>query len=408
MTLWIDVSDLFGHAGAFRRPSGIQRVIFELGRALTETSTPKIGFIRHSSRLTYAEVPWPDIVALFSSLSDDATPPTVTPTRPLRLQLEAFRALLAIPASLRPPRRTAAAPLQPDDTLLILGAGWSDSGQVARLARLRQQTGLRIALLVYDIIPLMRPEWTDPSNAARFQSWFDGMLGITDRLLAISAWTARDIAIHRRRLGLPEIHIPLVRLGDGFSHAPPQTEAHHGIDGAFALIVSTIELRKNHAFLLDLWQALLARHGPAAIPKLVFAGRPGPLSHDLMQRLEASANLRGHIILLPSASDAEIAALYQGCSFTVFLSLYEGWGLPVAESLCFGKPCIASSATSVPEVGGDLVQIIDPRDLDAAIFCLEALLNDPAGLAAWQNAILRDFRPTPWLHTADTLLAGLA
>jgi glycosyltransferase involved in cell wall biosynthesis len=234
------------------------------------------------------------------------------------------------------------------------------------------------------------------------------MLPLCDRLLANSAFTAGDVARYRRAQGLPDCDIPLIRLGDGFSQAGAHATVAHGLDRPYALVVSTIELRKNHALLVDAWQVLLARHGPDAVPSLVFAGREGPLSHDLMQRLRATSNLGGHVILRPSSSDAEIAALYRGCSFTLFPSLYEGWGLPVAESFTFGKPCLASNATSVPEVGGDLASYFDPLDLSATIACLEAILGDPAGLADWEAEIRRDFRPTPWSHTAEGLLAGVA
>ena len=409
--LWVDVSDLFGHHGAFSRPSGIQRVIFELGQALaaTDPDEARIRFVRASGS-AYLPVAWRTIAQLFLSLTDEAPPHQPPLTTALQLQFEALRALLAIPQTLRPPTGEHGTPaaMERGDTLLILGAGWSDVGQVARLAALRQRHAIRIALLVHDIIPLLRPEWSDPIYAARFRQWFDGMLPLCDRLLANSAFTAADVARYRRTQGLPDCDIPLIRLGDGFSQAGPGAEISHGINRPYALVVSTIELRKNHALLVDAWQALLARHGPDAVPALVFAGREGALSHDLMQRLHATKNLGGHVILRPSASDAEIAALYRGCSFTVFPSLYEGWGLPVAESLAFGKPCLASNATSVPEVGGDLASYFDPLDLSATIACLEAILGDPAGLADWEAEIRRDFRPTPWSHTAEGLLAGVA
>jgi len=409
--LWVDVSDLFGYHGVFSRPSGIQRVIFELGQALAASAPDQAGirFVRASAS-AYLPVAWETIADLFASLTDEAPPEKPPLATALQLQFAALRALLAILPTLRGPAGEHGTPagMEPGDTLLILGAGWSDAGQVARLAALRQRHAIRIALLVYDIIPLCRPEWSDPINTARFAGWFDGMLGVCDRMLAISACTAADIARYRRKNGLPASEIPLVRLGDGFSQTARSALASTGIDRPYALIVSTIELRKNHALLVDAWQALLARHGPDAVPSLVFAGRQGPLSHDLMQRLRATHNLGGHVILCPAASDAEIAALYRGCSFTVFPSLYEGWGLPVAESFAFGKPCLASNATSVPEVGGNLARYFDPLDLEATIACIEAILADPAGLAEWEAEIRRDFRPTPWSHTAEGLLAGVA
>ena len=81
------------------------------------------------------------------------------------------------------------------------------------------------------------------------------------------------------------------------------------------------------------------------------------------------------IAVAETPSDAELAFLYRNCRFTVFPSLYEGWGLPIGESLWFGKLCIASKTSSMPEVGGDLVDYVDPKDADSL-----------------QQAILRTFR----------------
>jgi glycosyltransferase involved in cell wall biosynthesis len=67
--------------------------------------------------------------------------------------------------------------------------------------------------------------------------------------------------------------------------------------------------------------------------------------------------------VLPDVTDEELAHLYASCLFTIFPSFVEGWGLPVQESIAFGRPCLASSATSVPEAGLDLATYFDPYNL---------------------------------------------
>src|SRR5262249_11931898 len=85
------------------------------------------------------------------------------------------------------------------------------------------------------------------------------------------------------------------------------------------------------------WQRLLERHGTNLVPNLVFAGKIGWLVDELLDDLEASGYLNGKIILLRNLSDAELQQAYHSCLFTVFPSLSEGWGLPIAESLAHGK-----------------------------------------------------------------------
>jgi glycosyltransferase involved in cell wall biosynthesis len=106
-------------------------------------------------------------------------------------------------------------------------------------------------------------------------------------------------------------------------------------------------------------------------------------------------------------SDTEIAALYQGCLFTLYPSLYEGWGLPITESLAFGKPCLIADRTSLPEAGGSLVRQFDPENLNDAYAKIRGTIMDPEGLARWEEQVRREFRPVPWTASAEALLATL-
>ena len=402
MTLWVDVGDLLSYGGAFQRPSGVQRVVFELCRALAEgdAGLGGTGFVHHGRR-GFERVEWRAINGAFARLNED--PPA--PGSAWLLQMRALFALLAIPASLLPTRGQAeGSVMRRGDVLLVAGAGWSDSDHVAQVTKARARDGVTVALLVYDIIPVLRPEWFDRAQSARFGRWLDGMLAVSDRLLAISEATSRDVVAYRAKAGLPKRRVPVVRLGDGFAGGPGVSS----IGRPYVLFVSTMEIRKNHALLVDVWRRLLAELGPDAVPVLVFAGRRGGLTGDLMRELQASDFLGGHVLLRPDADDREMAGLYRGCLFTVFASLYEGWGLPVAESLAFGRPCLASSASSVPEVGGDLVRYFDPLDPDDCAGLVKSVLRDPAGLAAWAAQIAAEYRPSPWSVTACGVRDGVA
>jgi glycosyltransferase involved in cell wall biosynthesis len=130
----------------------------------------------------------------------------------------------------------------------------------------------------------------------------------------------------------------------------------------------------------------------------------GWLVADLMQQLENTAWLDGKIRLVQDPTDAELRALYSGCLFTLFPSLYEGWGLPVTESLAFGKPCIASNRTSLPEAGGRLARYFDPDDLHDAYRVIRAAIEDRHGLAAWEQRVVREFRPVSWEETAEAIM----
>ena len=232
-----------------------------------------------------------------------------------------------------------------------------------------------------------------------------------DVVFSISASTAADVEAYAAENGLAlRSRVRPVAIGSGFSPASVPGEAPVAglpAPGSYVLSVSTIEPRKNHILLFRVWQRLLKTMDPATVPSLVLAGRAGWMVADFMQMLRNTDNLGGRIILLPQLDDRALAALYRGCLFTVYPSFYEGWGLPVTESLAFGRPCIISNATSLPEAGGHLARYFDPEETAAATRLIAGTLADRPGLAAWQAQVAREFVPVAWADTAASVLDGL-
>ncbi len=266
------------------------------------------------------------------------------------------------------------------------------------------QSGARYAVLVYDLIPLTHPHLF-PDEPNPFMPWLDWALKRACLVQTISHYSARTIAAYRENRGFPLVPTEVIRLGDPLqasTRAPNPLPPHI----RFILCVGTIEARKNHRLLLDTWLILRERLGERC-PHLVWAGRKGWLVDDLFTQLRAARWLEGRIIHLPQASDAELETLYRDSLFTVYPSLAEGWGLPVAESLSRGKVCIASNSTSIPEIAGDLPYFIDPFDPRSLAELICRLLDQPAELAAREVRIRETWRAQPWSVCADQVLRGL-
>ena len=454
MRIWIDVEDLFQYITGNRRPSGIQRLAFELQTALRRLAGPdQVRFLRHDlPGITFSEVAWEDVEALFRTLVEPAThraaaaqpapmegawrsrarrlvyrlpvPLRVALIRAGRAQIGALRgqvaALRCLPAILRAVlslRRTHThhgAPfadnVAPGDVLAVLGSPWFSTGYAAMLTHARSAHGVRVLLLVYDLIPIRHPEWCDRSLVQTFSRWLETCLPLADIVLSISAATARDAERHAAAMGttLPgPIHPIPIGTGFGTRSAEIARPPHLPPPGSYALFVSTIEARKNHQLLFRAWRRLLDELPPASVPTLVFAGRIGWLVDDLMQQFRNAAWLGGKIVIIEDPSDAELVQLYRGCLFTLFPSLYEGWGLPVTESHAFGKPCIAANVTSLPEAGGALARYFNPDDLGDAVRVIRATITDRDDLAAWEVRVRQDFRPVAWDDSARAILEAI-
>jgi len=302
-------------------------------------------------------------------------------------------------------------PIQPGEPLLIMGAPWASENYGGRLARFCAKYRLEPSLLLYDLIPVRRPEWCDARLVRDFTDWLESTLPQCARLMAISRATAIDVENYARENALtlsgPVAPVP---IGTDFGVPSPAADAEPqpGLPapGSYILFVSTMEARKNHALLFRVWRRLLSEIPRERVPTLVFAGRVGWLVSDLWQQLENTDWLDGKIRMIRDPTDAELNALYEGCQFTIFPSLFEGWGLPVSESLSRGRPCLSSNRTSLPESGGPLARYFDPENLHEAVRAVRTIIEDPAGLEAWRIQVAREYRHVPWERTADALIAA--
>ena len=158
---------------------------------------------------------------------------------------------------------------------------------------------------------------------------------------------------------------------------------------------------------MRVWRRLLERHGADAVPVLIFAGQLGWKVEGLLAELEASNYLDGKIELRRNLSDAALQQAYRSCQFTIFPSLCEGWGLPVAESLVQGKICVASNRTSIPEVGGDFVDYFDPTNEDDAMAKIERLLFEPGYLQKRETRLRNEYNPPTWADCVLSFMAAL-
>ena len=106
--------------------------------------------------------------------------------------------------------------------------------------------------------------------------------------------------------------------------------------------------------------------------------------------------LGARLYIYSAISDYDLAFLYQHCLFTIYPSFAEGWGLPVGESLGYGRPCVASKVTAIPEVGGSLCKYFDPLDLEDGYAVVSAILSNRGDLAAWAARVKKQFKPKTW------------
>lgn len=238
--------------------------------------------------------------------------------------------------------------------------------------------GPRVAIF-YDAIALKFPEYTPAGTVARFPAYLRELL-MFDGIAAISEDSAASLRDYWQWLGV--INPPPVQaLPLGIEAAVASAAGEAAVPAVpRVLCVCTIEGRKNHLALLEACEALWAG-GVKFELHLVGMARPDTAGAALTRLRELQA--AGRPLLFSGAvPEAELHAAYRQCSFTVYPSVVEGFGMPVLESLQYGKPCICSGAGALGESahGGGCVPLaaVAAPDLAAA---MRRLLSDPAALA---------------------------
>jgi glycosyltransferase involved in cell wall biosynthesis len=154
-----------------------------------------------------------------------------------------------------------------------------------------------------------------------------------------------------------------------------------------------VEIRKNHTLLY--YAAQLARERGVDLPPIVLVGKMGWLAGDIQHIMQHDTYAKEKILVLGGVPDTQLEWLYRNCGFTIYPSFYEGWGLPIAESLCYGKPCLSSNTSSMPEVGGNLVDYFSPYDPAG---CLDQIVRylDKGVLRQKAQAIQTSYRLRTW------------
>lgn len=297
------------------------------------------------------------------------------------------------------------------DIYCILGAFWVGHDYSGSLWHLKN-CQVTIGVYIYDLIPLTHPQFVTESTRQAVVEKFGDVMSLVDFALTISEYVAREVAhtlateLHRT---IPVLAVPL-------AHALPENDAEvdeeldddfkSSLPNEYVLCVCTLEGRKNHIILLNSWIALNQKYN-GRIPTLVLVGKWGWRIEEFQALFKASKGVDGKVLLLGNLSDRELRFLYQHCLFTVFPSFVEGWGLPVGESLAYGKPCIASDSSSVPEVGGDFCRYINPYDLMGTLDVIEKTMFDREGLKEWTDRVARDFRVRTWSDVASMFMGRL-
>lgn len=284
-------------------------------------------------------------------------------------------------------------PLRPD----VRGAWLLNTGHAGLhrpgYARMLASLGVRPLHVIHDLIPITHPQFCRAGEDKRHALRMVMALKTGAAIVCNSRTTFDELADFalRQNLPLPPATVALLATdksgereqarrdevpeagepgpGMGTTLLQPSVDDTPPLATPFFLMLGTIEPRKNHLLVFQVWQRLVRARGAQA-PRLVVVGQIGWECEHVLRLLERAPELRDHIIVLQQCGDTDLARWMRHARALLFPSFVEGFGLPVLESLERGLPVIAADLPVYREFAGELPEYLDPLDA-----------------AGWQSAI---------------------
>lgn len=300
---------------------------------------------------------------------------------------------------LRAPICEAAAPPSVNADILLSPFGVAPATWLA-------DKGILHAHIVYDLIGINRPDLFTEEAAAEVRDIIDSLDEHTV-VFAISQSTKNDLLAARPDLSPRQVVVIPLAAGSAFAPCEDIDErgsvrARYGIPQGvpYVLSVATLEIRKNLHKVVEAFAGYLDLHADSNL-HLVLSGMAGWKQEQLEQALASAQRWRSRIVLTGFVEDADLSALYSEALCFVYLSLYEGFGLPPLEAMACGAPVICADNSSLPEVVGQAGILVDANDVDGTIAAIGRIAAFPAYAQELSQAGLARARLFSWERCAQ-------
>ena len=217
---------------------------------------------------------------------------------------------------------------------------------------------VRPIFFVHDLIPLTHPEYCRAGEYEQHQQRMLNVLNAAAGIITNSQATLDElIAFAQAQDTIMPPSVVALLASAKFEINPSKRL----IAEPYFVVLSTIEPRKNHLMLLQIWRRLVEQMG-AQTPKLLVIGQRGWECENIIDLLERCKELKGFVIELPSCNDADLANYLHYSQALLFPSFAEGYGMPLAEALALDVPVIASRLPAFLEISDDIPEFLDPLD----------------------------------------------
>ncbi len=244
-------------------------------------------------------------------------------------------------------------------------------------------------MIVHDIIPKLFPEYLNNWRKKFYWKQTEKALRTARHLVAVSHRTEKDLVqnldINPRKISVAHIDVDEIFRKPVSEQKSEKIMQKHGLKAGYIYFGGGLEKRKNAENVLRAYKKLYEKNKVLEyvnpFPKLVISGKLMPKLAPLItdvEKLVKELNLTPQVKILGFVPQEDLPALYKNAIFFFYPSLYEGFGLPLLEALCLGKPVLTSKTSALPEVGSDAALYCRPTDIDDMTQVMKnILINKP-------------------------------
>jgi len=264
--------------------------------------------------------------------------------------------------------------------------------------------GVATLLTVHDLSFIRDPDSAWPSLRAFLNKAVPRSVKRATHVLADSQATKDDLI---ELCGTPAAKITVLYSGVDARFMPIRDQAEidrvcakYRLPQPFILSVGTLQPRKNYGRLIEAF----AQIATARPHHLIITGGKGWMYETIFEQVKQSG-LEGRVHFPGFVDDADLPALYSAANLFAYVSIYEGFGLPLLEAMACGTPVIGSNTSSLPEVIGDVGLQVDPRNVDDIARALQQMIDQPALRERSIGLGLERAKTFTWEKAARELLA---
>ncbi len=377
----LDISRLISRV-LHTTPTGVDRVEMAYARGLLEMTPDRLAFAAVHPSGFYGRIPT-SVVRTFLERTRADWEGTGGPTRRgVRRLTKLMQKLWA----LRPrPVPSSAAPR------ILLQTSPHHLHDRSLVETILRRENARLVCLVHDLIPIEYPEYARPNGDPLHRRRVATIAGLASGAISNSEATRLSLVAHLTASGrtLP-IHVS--HLGLDSSETPDTRPS----DRPYFVCIGTIEPRKNHLLLLNIWRRMAETVAAVEMPVLVLIGRRGWENEQVIDMLDRCPALRDCVVERGRTTDTEMRGLLAGARALLLPSFAEGYGMPVPEALASGIPVICSDLPALREAGGDVPDYLDPLDGPAWIAAVHDYTASGSRRRHAQLARMTHWSPPTW------------